>query len=178
MDRRGSHVLQSAVAQRPSTNLWALANSARESATEKGFRSSLHRAGLRFRKQFPVRLPLRTVRVDIAFAAVKVAVFVDGCFWHGCPHHGRKRGPTNAYWSVKLRSNERRDRIVDAALRRAGWRVVRLWEHIPYDEGVARVSAAKVSRTLYRRAAALKRSPSRRMRPRSTVAMPVRSAEK
>jgi DNA mismatch endonuclease (patch repair protein) len=71
-----------------------------------------------------------------------VAVFVDGCFWHVCPEHGRDPAVNEWYWAPKLRRTVARDRAADAALTAAGWRVVRIWEHVPLTEAVAAVTAA------------------------------------
>ena len=68
-----------------------------------------------------------------------MAVFVDGCFWHACPEHGSKPRANEWYWGPKLLKNVTRDRANDAALTRAGWSVIRLWEHVPLDEAVATV---------------------------------------
>ena len=76
------------------------------------------------------------------FTARKVAVFVDGCFWHACPEHGSKPKANEWYWSPKLVKNVERDRMNDAALILAGWTVVRLWEHVPVDEAIATVVMA------------------------------------
>jgi DNA mismatch endonuclease (patch repair protein) len=75
-------------------------------------------AGTRFR-----------VRPDFVFAARRLAVFVDGCFWHGCPRHGTRPQGHAAFWRAKFRRNRARDRRDTLRLRRAGWRVLRLWEH-------------------------------------------------
>lgn len=72
--------------------------------------------------------PVR-VRPDFVFRERRVALFVDGCFWHACPLHGSRPGGNAAFWRRKLRGNVARDRRVNAALRRAGWKVVRVWEH-------------------------------------------------
>lgn len=66
---------------------------------------------------------------DFVFGAAKVAVFVDGCFWHGCPRHARTPKTRVAFWKAKLARNAQRDREVRSALRRRGWRVLRIWEH-------------------------------------------------
>ena len=66
---------------------------------------------------------------DFVFSALKVAVFVDGCFWHGCPAHSCTPASNRQFWTKKLASNKARDRLVNRTLRRAGWRVVRIWEH-------------------------------------------------
>ena len=107
---------------------------------EMALRRALHQLGYRYRKDY--RLDLdggRRVRPDIAFTARKVAVFVDGCFWHACPDHGGKPKNNDWYWSPKLAKNVERDRAADAALAQAGWTVVRLWEHIPLDDAVTAV---------------------------------------
>jgi DNA mismatch endonuclease (patch repair protein) len=69
------------------------------------------------------------VHVDVAFTRQRIAVFVDGCFWHSCPQHGTTPSTNPAYWLPKLQANTARDRRVDAALTGAGWTVRRLWEH-------------------------------------------------
>lgn len=66
---------------------------------------------------------------DFVFQKLKLAVFVDGCFWHGCPKHATKPKNNREFWRRKLSANKARDRIVTPALRRAGWRVLRVWEH-------------------------------------------------
>ena len=74
------------------------------------------------------RPPFR-VRPDFVFRQVRLALFVDGCFWHGCPKHATKPKNNRAFWRRKLSANKRRDRLVTRALRRANWRVLRIWEH-------------------------------------------------
>jgi DNA mismatch endonuclease (patch repair protein) len=103
-------------------------------------RSALHRLGLRFRKDHPVRLPDRVVRPDVVFTRARVAVFLDGCFWHRCPVHGNVPRSNSDYWGPKLDRNVARDRLVNAALRQAGWTVVRAWEHEPPAEVAKRVA--------------------------------------
>ncbi len=66
---------------------------------------------------------------DFVFRAERVAVFVDGCFWHGCPKHGRKPKTRKAFWTAKIERNAARDRLVTRTLRASGWRVMRVWEH-------------------------------------------------
>ena len=110
---------------------------------ELALRRALHRMGYRFRKDY--RLDLGTgqrVRPDVAFTARKVAVFVDGCFWHACPDHGSRPSVNQGYWAPKLLRNVERDRAADSALELAGWRVVRLWEHVPLEAAVAAVVTA------------------------------------
>jgi DNA mismatch endonuclease (patch repair protein) len=83
-------------------------------------------------------------RPDFAFYRQRLAVFVDGCFWHGCPRHGRNPGSNRDYWLPKLRRNRARDRSVRTELSKRGWRVVRLWEHELADgpRAAARIAAA------------------------------------
>src|SRR5690242_20051910 len=109
---------------------------------ELALRSALHRQGYRFRKDYRLDLAGARVRPDIAFTARRVAVFVDGCFWHACPEHGRNPAVNEWYWAPKLRRTVERDRAADAALTAAGWRVVRIWEHVPLAEAIAAVTAA------------------------------------
>jgi DNA mismatch endonuclease (patch repair protein) len=119
------------------------ANRRTDTKPELALRSALHRRGYRFRKDH--RLDLdggARVRPDIAFTARRVAVFVDGCFWHVCPQHGRDPAVNEWYWAPKLRRNIERDRAADAALAAAGWQVVRVWEHEPLDEAISAVVAA------------------------------------
>jgi DNA mismatch endonuclease (patch repair protein) len=70
-----------------------------------------------------------TVRPDFVFREVRLAVFVDGCFWHACPTHCRMPAGNRSFWRAKLARNQARDRLVTRTLRKAGWRVLRIWEH-------------------------------------------------
>lgn len=116
-------------------------NRSRDTKPEAALRSALHRRGLRFRKQIAPVAELRC-RADIVFPRARVAVFVDGCFWHGCPLHGFVPRTNMSYWRAKLERNRARDRRDEAALKQAGWAVVRVWEHEPPEEAAARVEAA------------------------------------
>jgi DNA mismatch endonuclease (patch repair protein) len=119
------------------------ANRRTDTKPEVALRKALHARGYRYRKDFRLDLPGGVrVRPDIVFTARKVAVFVDGCFWHVCPEHGREPTSNEWYWTPKLRRNVERDRAADAALTANGWRVVRLWEHEPLPSAVAAVAAA------------------------------------
>ncbi|MEU4293824.1 very short patch repair endonuclease [Kribbella sp. NPDC026596] len=109
---------------------------------EVELRSALHRGGYRFRKDLSVYTSSRRVRPDIVFTARKVAVFIDGCFWHCCPEHGRQPSVNSQYWSPKLQRNVERDRLADAALQDDGWAVVRIWEHELLVDAVRKVTAA------------------------------------
>lgn len=110
------------------------ANRRCDTKPEVRLRSALHRRGLRFRKDAPVTTDLRTIRVDILFPRRGVAVFVDGCFWHCCPTHGNSPRTNERYWRAKLDRNVTRDQSVNEALQRAGWNVIRVWEHENPDE--------------------------------------------
>ena len=106
------------------------ANRRRDSGPERALRSALHRAGLRFRVDFPIRPSGgRPIRPDVVFPARRVAVFAHGCFWHGCPEHGTWPATNEAYWTQKIEANARRDVATTAALERDGWTVIRVWEH-------------------------------------------------
>ena len=119
------------------------ANRRTDTKPEIALRRALHALGYRYRKDFRLDLSAgRRVRPDIAFTRLKVAVFVDGCFWHACPDHGSKPKNNEWYWSPKLLRNVERDRAADAALTADGWQVVRLWEHVPLDDAVAAVLEA------------------------------------
>jgi DNA mismatch endonuclease, patch repair protein len=92
-------------------------------------RRALHRLGLRYRVAIAPEPGLRR-RADIVFMKARVAVFIDGCFWHGCPVHGRKTFNHNVdYWPSKIATNMARDQDTTEKLRRAGWTVMRFWEH-------------------------------------------------
>ena len=91
-------------------------------------RSALHRKGLRFRVD---KAPLKGLRrrADIVFGPAKVAVFIDGCFWHGCPLHATQPKANEAWWRQKLEANRKRDQETDRKLSEAGWTVIRAWAH-------------------------------------------------
>jgi DNA mismatch endonuclease (patch repair protein) len=104
--------------------------SQRRSSTkpELALRRVLHARGLRYRVDRP--LPgLKRRRADLTFPTERVAVFVDGCFWHACPSHGRRPVANGEWWEVKLSANTARDRDTDAHLAGLDWCVVRAWEH-------------------------------------------------
>jgi len=125
----------------PQVSVRMRANRRRDTGPERAVRSLLHRAGLRFFVDRPVRLADRVVRPDIVFPRARVAVFIDGCFWHACPQHGTRPRRNAGYWDPKLRRNVQRDREVDAALAAAGWLPVRHWEHESPDAVAADVEA-------------------------------------
>lgn len=91
-------------------------------------RRLLHAQGLRYRVAYPVPGQRRRT-IDIAFTRAKLAVFIDGCFWHGCPEHGTKPRSNRDWWAAKIAANRARDEQTNAALLSVGWRVLRFWEH-------------------------------------------------
>ena len=97
----------------------------KDSGAEKNLRSALHARGLRFR----LHRRVEGVSVDLLFPGPRVAIFVDGCFWHNCPLHGTTPKTNRGYWLPKLEENRLRDERQSEALRQAGWHVIRIWEH-------------------------------------------------
>lgn len=109
---------------------------------ELAVRRLLHAAGLRYRLQVKVPgMPRRTI--DIAFPGAKVAVFLDGCFWHGCPEHATQPKANAQWWREKLDKNMARDRETSELLAAAGWTVLRFWEHEAPEAVAARVIDAR-----------------------------------
>ncbi|WP_244960191.1 very short patch repair endonuclease [Actinomyces faecalis] len=122
--------------QRTSARYAGLAR--RDTTPEVELRQALWRAGYRYRVQYKVPgLPRR--KVDIAFTRRKVAVQVDGCFWHGCPEHGTVPGRNSEWWQWKIARNQARDRDTDDKLTALGWTVIHVWEHDDVAEAAARV---------------------------------------
>ncbi len=119
------------------------ANRRKNTGPERAVRSRLHARGLRFRVDLPVAAGEgRTLRPDVVFPRQRLAVYVDGCYWHGCPDHGTTPVANRAYWEPKIEENRKRDAEQTARLERAGWRVLRAWEHEDPDEVADRVVAA------------------------------------
>jgi DNA mismatch endonuclease, patch repair protein len=116
----------------------------RDTQFELAVRSRLHRAGWRFRVDLPIAAgTARAIRPDIVFTRGRVAIFLDGCFWHGCPEHGqRPRVRNGSYWGPKIAGNVDRDRRHTRALEAAGWHVVRIWEHEDLDAAAAQIGEA------------------------------------
>src|SRR4051794_19285005 len=106
-------------------------NRRRDTQPERRVRSALFALGLRFRVDYPIQVATqdRAIRADIVFTRAKLAVFIDGCFWHGCPDHGTRPQRNSHYWTAKLARNKDRDRRYNAALAASGWTVMRIWEH-------------------------------------------------
>lgn len=112
----------------------------RDTAPELALRRELHRRGVRF---FVDRAPVSGLRrrADLVFPRRKVAVYVDGCFWHRCPEHATDPKRNGEWWVAKLAANVARDRATDGALTEAGWHVVRVWEHENSHTAADRVQA-------------------------------------
>ncbi|HCF99768.1 MAG TPA: very short patch repair endonuclease [Chloroflexi bacterium] len=113
-------------------------NRGKDTALEVSIRSGLHLAGLRFKKH---KRPLANLRceADVVFPRQRMAVFIDGCFWHGCPQHATRPATNREWWAAKLDRNLERDALNTAELHRAGWVVVRIWEHEDVATAVRRV---------------------------------------
>lgn len=120
----------------------------RDNASERSLRSALHRRGLRFRLHRRIVEGTRR-SVDIVFPGPRVAVFLDGCFWHGCPRHGTWPKNNAAWWREKIETNVARDRDTDRRLASLGWNVVRVWEHETIDEAVDRIEKAVRSAAIH-----------------------------
>jgi DNA mismatch endonuclease (patch repair protein) len=116
-------------------------NKSRDTKPELALRRAVHALGLRYRVS---TRPLPRVRrtADLVFTKAKVAVFMDGCFWHGCPEHHTKSATNAAYWADKVQRNRERDAETDRLLREAGWTVIRVWEHEDPAEAAARIAQA------------------------------------
>ncbi|MGA1827303.1 very short patch repair endonuclease [Microbacterium sp.] len=121
--------------------------SRKDTKPELAVRSLLHASGLRYRCDLRLVIGGRAVRPDIVFTRRKVAVFIDGCFWHSCPEHGTKPRTNIEYWGPKLERNRARDVRDTATLEEAGWLVVRAWEHTPPEEIAAAVQESVLART-------------------------------
>jgi DNA mismatch endonuclease, patch repair protein len=111
---------------------------------ELAIRKLVHAGGLRYRVD--ASLPILGIRrrADLLFPKAKVAVFVDGCFWHACPVHGTEPKSNSEWWAEKLAANVARDRDTDHRLEELGWNVVRVWEHDDAIEAAAKVATAVI----------------------------------
>ncbi|MFC0554903.1 very short patch repair endonuclease [Planotetraspora thailandica] len=122
-------------------------NKGRDTKPELALRRAAHALGLRYRVAYR---PIKTVRrtADLVFTKARVAVFMDGCFWHGCPEHHTVAVTNATFWAEKVRRTRERDAETDRLLEEAGWLVVRIWEHensARAAERVAEVVAARRS---------------------------------
>lgn len=117
-------------------------NRRRDTKPELAVRRLLHARGLRYRVDLAPVAGLRR-RADIAFLAERIAVMIDGCYWHGCPEHGPKSFGTNAaYWTNKIAENRTRDLDTTSRFEAAGWTVLRFWTHMPPAEIAEAITAA------------------------------------
>ncbi|MEU6572527.1 very short patch repair endonuclease [Streptomyces sp. NPDC046805] len=130
-------------ASSPATRRTMQSNKGRDTKPELALRRAVHALGLRYRVSCR---PLPTVRRtgDLVFTRAHVVVFLDGCFWHGCPQHHTAAKTNASYWASKVERNRERDRETDLLLKEAGWAVLRIWEHEDPTAAAARV------RDLYR----------------------------
>ena len=116
------------------------ANTGRDTKPELALRRAVHALGLRY---YVNRRPIKAVRrtADLLFPKLKLAVFLDGCFWHGCPEHHTVAKTNASFWAEKVAANRRRDADTNERLMAQGWKVVRVWEHEPVAEAAARIEA-------------------------------------
>lgn len=115
-------------------------NKRKDTMPEMAVRRLVHAAGLRYRVDAKP-LPELNRRADLVFTRAKIAVFIDGCFWHGCPKHGTAVKTNATYWSPKIARNKARDAATDEQLAAAGWAVVRVWEHDDPADVADRITA-------------------------------------
>lgn len=115
-------------------------NKGRDTRPELALRRAVHALGLRY---FVSRRPLPEVRrtADLVFPRARVAVFMDGCFWHGCPEHHSIAKTNAAFWAAKVDRTRERDAETDRLLAAAGWVALRYWEHTPPDEAATDIAA-------------------------------------
>ena len=110
----------------------------RDTAAELALRRELRKRHLGYRVNYTVLHSPRRV-ADVAFPGLKIAVFVDGCFWHGCPEHASWPKTNSAFWRSKIEANRTRDIDTNARLQAAGWQVVRVWEHESASDAATRI---------------------------------------
>lgn len=133
------------------------ANRGRDTGPELAIRRRLHAAGLRYRVSPALRIgPGRPLRPDVVFGPARVAVFVDGCFWHGCPIHASWPARNGEFWRRKIENNRRRDAEQTERLSAAGWLVLRVWEHEDPDLAAARIASAVENRRTNVRSASVR----------------------
>lgn len=125
------------------------ANTGRTTSPERELRSAAHRLGLRFRVDCRPDPRLRC-DADLVFRPSKVCVFVDGCYWHGCPRHFAVPKQNSAWWAEKIADNRKRDARRTTELRDRGWVVIRLWEH-DIQGDFAAAAAVRIARAVRRR---------------------------
>jgi len=124
----------------PAVRMRMQGNRGRDSKPELALRRAVHGLGLRYRV---AARPLPHLRrtADMVFTRRKVAVFLDGCFWHGCPTHQSKVSTNSKYWTDKILRNQERDTETNIALMRSGWQVIRVWEHVDPHSAALRIAS-------------------------------------
>lgn len=115
-------------------------NRSRDTKPEIAVRRLLHARGRRFRVNLRPLVSLRRT-ADIVFTRHRIAVFIDGCYWHGCPEHYVASKTNEDYWHTKIETNVTRDEQTTMELRRAGWTVLRYWSHVPPEDVVDSILA-------------------------------------
>jgi DNA mismatch endonuclease (patch repair protein) len=135
----------------------------RDTPCEIDLRSALRKLGLHYRVDW--QLPGTRRRADVAFPRLKVAVMVDGCFWHACPVHATWPKKNALWWREKILANQKRDRDTDSQLEAQGWRVLRFWEHERPSNAARKVLAAVTTRRGRRK---VRNTPGRRKRMSTT----------
>jgi DNA mismatch endonuclease (patch repair protein) len=138
-------VIRPTTASSPGVRKSMQSNKGRDTKPELALRRAVHALGLRYRVS--VR-PLPSIKrtADLVFTRAKVAIFLDGCFWHGCPDHHTKSATNAAYWADKVERNRARDRETNRLLEEAGWVVVRIWEHEDPSQAALKVQSIVRSR--------------------------------
>lgn len=119
-----------------------VANRRRDTQPEMAVRRLVHAGGLRYRVDFAPLPKEKRLRADLVFTRAKVAVFIDGCFWHGCPQHHTVAKRNAEFWAAKVAGNRARDERVTTLLNDAGWTVLRFWEHEDPAGVAARIADA------------------------------------
>lgn len=122
----------------------------KDTGTEMALRKELHRRGLRYRVDYTVLKQPRRV-ADVVFPGLKIAIFVDGCFWHGCPVHATWPKQNAEFWRQKIETNRLRDVDTNSRLLDTGWTVLRFWEHEPPIEAADAVEQAVAAARVKRR---------------------------
>nr|WP_262928227.1 MULTISPECIES: very short patch repair endonuclease [unclassified Streptomyces] len=132
---------EGSTASTPAVRASMKGNRGRDTRPERELRSLLFKKGLRYRVNAP---PIQGLRrsADVLFPRARVAVFVDGCFWHVCPEHHRPAMRNKEFWSEKFAENQRRDAETNRILEEAGWTVIRAWEHEAPEDVARRIIPA------------------------------------
>lgn len=133
---------QGSWAKNSTTRAVMLGNKRRDTLPELRVRQLVHAAGLRYRVDHPPLANNRRLRADLVFTRSKIAVFIDGCFWHGCPQHYVASRTNTDYWGPKIAANAERDARNTALLEAEGWTVLRFWAHIAAEQAAARITEA------------------------------------